>query len=412
MLVLLSGTAGSQLLQLLSLPILSRIYTPADVGTASIFVAFVAVWSKLTALRYDSALLIVEDELIGRLVAICVAFVLITSPLGGVAIAYLIEFGVLGFDSLPSWTYLLTIAVCIGLGSFATLRSWALRRGLVGPIRNATLLRGAGGVATRLGGGFLGHGIDALLVAELVAAWFSLYGLAKRFYADARDFVGGWSRDLVRKICLKYRTFPTLELPSVLVDTVALWLPVPLVAQSFGAKGAGIYVVAHRLVAMPTGQIVVSIADVYQMRFAAAVRAQNFDEARQLTWKLIRRLAAGGLIPFAFVMAIAPFVMDFVLGSDWSEVGLLMSTIVPWMYCSLVVSTVSRLLLVLRRQELKLIYDIVALGVVVGAFWLGGKLELSLAQNVLVLSVGHIFAFAIYLLLLLVAIRRLPVDVR
>ncbi len=78
---------------------------------------------------------------------------------------------------------------------------------------------------------------------------------------------------------------------------------------------------------------------------------------------------------------------------------------VPWLYAAFVVSTLSRVLVVLQRQELKLVYDVLALVLVLICFWVAQVEALSLTTMVGLLAASRVGAYAGFLALQLVALR-------
>lgn len=61
--IMLGGsTAMAQLIGLLALPFVTRLYAPAELGAAALFLAFAGFWANALSLRYDQALLIAGDD--------------------------------------------------------------------------------------------------------------------------------------------------------------------------------------------------------------------------------------------------------------------------------------------------------------------------------------------------------------
>lgn len=85
--------------------------------------------------------------------------------------------------------------------------------------------------------------------------------------------------------------------------------------------------------------------------------------------------------------------------------GLMVSRMAPWMFAALVVSSLSRSLLVLQRQELKLIYDLFVLSIVVATYFVADLLQLSLLEYVSMLSWGMFFSYVLYFMIINHAIR-------
>src|SRR5215210_2142529 len=71
---LASGTALGQLLLVLALPVLTRLYTPADYGALAVYSSTLTVLVVLASLRYEAAIPLPEDDaLAGSLLALTLA---------------------------------------------------------------------------------------------------------------------------------------------------------------------------------------------------------------------------------------------------------------------------------------------------------------------------------------------------
>lgn len=60
--VLASGTAIAQIITAASMPIVTRLYTPEMIGVISVFLSFFNFWLVLLSWRYESALLVSQNE--------------------------------------------------------------------------------------------------------------------------------------------------------------------------------------------------------------------------------------------------------------------------------------------------------------------------------------------------------------
>ena len=59
---LMSGTLFSQALMLLIIPILTRIYTPAEFGVYSLFFSITMIVGLVSSLKYDQAIMLPKDD--------------------------------------------------------------------------------------------------------------------------------------------------------------------------------------------------------------------------------------------------------------------------------------------------------------------------------------------------------------
>ena len=401
-LMLSGGTAVAQLIGICTLPLVTRLYTPAEIGTVSLFLSFFGFWVTSIALRYEHALMIATDDAESHVVhRLATSTVFLMSMLGVPILWLLQQNNVLEFQLLPVWAPLIAFPILLGYGLFMIYRSWALRGGLVTQISQASVTRAGAMAGTKLGLGVFGGGVLGLFVAELAGALSSMHKLmqaTKQHFAASKPQSIGYAQ--MRQASLKYVKFPMLDTPSAWMDALAASLPLPMVASLYGAEAAGWFGLARMVLSVPNAQIGAAVADVFQMSLAEAVRDKDPQRARGVFYMLLKKLSLIGLIPLAVTIVVLPLAFPIVFGQSWAPAGPVAASLAPWLYAAFVISPLSRALPVLQAQEWKLFYDITALGLLIGCYLLVNPLALSLIEFCLLLSVAKTLGYAVYALVL------------
>lgn len=405
---LISGTAAAQLITICAMPVVTRLYTPDQMGVVSLFLAFFGFWSGMLSFRYENALLIAENDreshLIQRIAVICV---LLMSFLALPALWGLHRFNVFGFGLLPWWASTAVAPILLGYGLFMVYRSWALRANLIKAVTAATISRASARAGTQVGLGFALFGVPGLFMAEFAGAWGALIALRRRvieyFYNSRPD---AFSVHALMMTCQKYRKFPMFEAPSTFLNQLATVLPLPMIASLHGAAAAGWFGLARSLVAIPNTQIGGAVADVLQMEIANAIASGDKERGRIFFYGALRRLSLFGLLPLVAVVFFTPIVMPLIFGQAWAPAGWAAAIIAPWLYSALVVSSLSRVLSVLQSQEYKLIYDFSALTFFTVAFGAAFYLKLDFLKAVVGFSLAGVCAYLLYLLVLIFVVNK------
>ena len=397
-LALTSGTALAQLITIGVMPIVTRLYSPAEIGIISLFQSFFIFWSATLSLRYAYALLVAQDdEESHQVFRLSMIVTILMSLLGLPVLWLLIQFELFGFSLLPDWAVLVGAPVLLGQGVFMVYRAWALRAGLVPAIARASVVRSAANAGTRVGLGFLAWGVPGLFAAEFAGSCVSMLGLARathRRFANSKP--ARFHLPDLRSVAYKYRKFALLEAPSAWIDALAMTLPLPMVAMLFGPAEAGWFGLARLIVSAPNSQIGTAVADVFQMELAKAVLERNITHARRVFYQFMRKMALLGLAPLLVIVLTAPWIIPWLFGEQWTQTGHAAALIAPWLYVALIVSPLSRLLSVLQRQEFKLLYDVSAVSLLAGVYFLTSTQDLSFTQFLIALSVANIIGYVIY----------------
>lgn len=400
--MLSGGTALAHLIAICSLPFVTRLYTPAEIGTVSLFLSFFGFWVSGIALRYEQALMIAGDDAETHVLHRLATIIVICMSLIGAPVLWLLrQENVLEFQLLPLWVPLMALPMLMGYGLFMINRSWALRGGLVSAISQATVIRAGAIAGTKLVLGVCGGGVAALFVAELAGALSSMRRLMLatklRFAASKPKTI---EREKIRRVSLKYIKFPTLDAPSAWVDALAMTLPLPMVASLYGPEAAGWFGLARLVLSLPNAQIGAAVADVFQISLADAVRDKDSRRARGVFYMLLKQLGLIGLFPLVVSIAVLPFAFSIVFGASWAPAGLVAACLSPWSYAAFVISPLSRALPVLQAQEWKLVYDATALCLLVGCYFAATPLALSILEFCLLVSIAQSLGYLVYALIL------------
>ena len=417
-LTLAGGTAMAQVITVCAMPIVTRLYSPAQFGIASLFLSFFGFWAATLSLRYEYAILITTDDPESHVVhRLALLLVLGMSVLALPVLFCLRDAGLLGFGLLPRWVPFAAVPILAGYGVFMVYRAWALRAGLVKEITRVSIARAGASSVTQILLGFFSAGVPGLFAAQFASSWTAMLRLVSvmgNHYLPSKPRRIGVG-DL-RAVARRYAKFPLFEAPSAWIDQLGMLLPVPMIAGLHGATAAGWLGLAGMIVGIPNAQIGNAVADVFQMEIAAAAVANDTVRARSLFYRLARKLALIGLVPFALVSASAVWLVPWIFGASWRDAGVAAALIAPWLYAALIVSPLSRLLSVLQAQELKLVYDIAAVLFLAVAFLVSKVGHYSFAATVSAISIAQIAGYLVYAGVLVFAIEsrlaptRKPAD--
>lgn len=385
------GTALAQAAGVLLSPLLTRLYTPEAMGLWGLFVSFLGVASVLATLRYEVAIVAApseEDAL--ALTRSSLVLGVLTGLLGALALEFLRQKNLLGYGALPPWAFLLAFPALVAFAWGMALRYYSVRQGAFDLVGRFTVAQGiarpvaqvlfsfAGGTGLLLGevlGRFLGLATLWRILPKAQASWFSPGVLAK------------------------YKAYPLVQLPSGLLNTLALMAPVPVFTALYGPAVGGSLALAQRVVALPVSLVGAAVADVFYGRAAELAR----EKPQALRPFLLTTAFRLFLIAFPFGLALwllAPLLAPWVFGSAWEEAGRMMAVMAPWMVAQLTVSPVSRVVFLSRWSWVKLVYDLLSL-VSFGLVFLIDANGLNASKTLLFLSWIQALLYGMYMALLL-----------
>lgn len=127
---LMTGTVFAQILLVLVAPILTRLYSPADYGTFSLFSSISIIIGNVVCLRYEGAIVLPQDdEDAVNVLAICIVICACIATFVFIIIAFFHESiaDLLNAPVLEFWLWFIPISTIV-LGLFMALNYWSTRR--------------------------------------------------------------------------------------------------------------------------------------------------------------------------------------------------------------------------------------------------------------------------------------------
>jgi len=396
---LVGSTAVGQVLVFASTPLISRLYSPAEIGQFGLFFSFLTVSSVAVTARYELAIPGARDDPDAiALVRLSFTLSLLISLVCAGVLWLAIKWHLLSFELLPHWTPVALYAALVAIGLVSALRYWFVRKREFDVIGRVQLVQGLGRAVVPVFLGLFHVGTLGLIVGEIAGRLLGVGRMLSALVVSLPESQkGGRASSLaVARIYWKY---PAVLLPSGILDMLTTALPLPLLSARYGVAVAGTFLIVQRLSMIPAALLATSVGDVFHSTIVESLRTGDPRAKSTLNrwaWHLMR-LGLAVMLPAA---VLAPFVLPWLLGPEWKNAGLLFALVAPWSLASLIVSPLSRILAIVERKELKFAYDIVALGLLVGSIWLSSKFDLGLVATVGLLSAGQVAAYILYFFLM------------
>jgi lipopolysaccharide exporter len=363
------STAVAQGIVILSAPILTRVYSPAEMGQFGILLAFVGFAAVLVNLRYDMAIVSApSDTEAARLLAISGIVVVPMSLAAAGLLLVFIRWRVLSFGALSMWSAAPALILLIGAGVLTAVRSWAVRHSEFAAIGRSSLAQGVGRAIVPVAAGLLGAGWSGLVLGEIAGRVFGVRRLLLLALRSTRVLAASMSRTMLVQTARASWRYPLVAAPSTMLDALGGALVLPLLAMSFGQEAAGELLIAQRVAAVPAALIGASVADVFHAR-VTKVFNESPHAVRGLVLRTARALLVVGVAIYVPLGIASFWLFDDVFGARWQHAGALIALFTPLNILTLLVSPVTRLYFVTNRQELKLLFDVLIIAAPLISFW-------------------------------------------
>lgn len=399
--VLSIGTAAAQGFSILAAPVVTRIYPTVAIGQLALFTSFATVAAVGVSLKYELGIVSASSALDAAYLTF--ASVVLSAPvsiISGIALYGAIHYSWLGFDGLPAYSAVLMAITLFLIGVFTALRYWIIRSETFGLISRTVIGQHATRAVVQVGFGILIPGVGSLMMGELLSRGVGVFPLFRNAWPSVRALCHGTSiRDILFTLNT-HRKLLVYSLPSTAIDTLVANLPIPIIIKLYGLEDGAYFALVQKVLAVPLGLISASVADTFHSSFARCAR-ETPHQMRTLFNRTSLWLAAIGLIPSAVLVLFGRPIVSVIFGSHWGVAGTLAALSVPWFLSQFVVSPLSRLVFVLHGQELKLIYDVVILTVMLVVTAISMRLHFSLFQTVWAFSLSNALGYSVYYVILM-----------
>lgn len=347
------GNAIAQLVGVLGMPILTRLYLPEDFAAQSVFLQVAMFFAGVMTWRYEYFVQLPKDHA-GAQALIRLTFLL---ALAGTAVLTPIvwlatqQVASLAADPvLSKWLWLAPATAALISISLAyqhrVQRFGLFKLSGLGEIAAKLGYVGSGAVASLLGAGGLGL---LLTTASGTAAKFFFhlaFGQGAIEPAPEHTRNVGWLNAILAA-AREYRALATSMLVSHLMGTVTGLAPILYVGYAYGSSVLGQYSLVTMTIFLPASLIGNAIGQVFYQR-AAQYWAQG--ESFEPLWKqTFLRLAVIGVPLHALVALTSPWLYPAIFGANWADAGQYAVLISIAACCAFVCTPMERSCLIVGR---------------------------------------------------------------
>lgn len=347
--VLMTGTVFAQVLNMVMLPVLTRyFYDAEEFGEFNLYMRLVGFVSGIAAARFEMSLPLPKYDghsfLLYRL-----ALRIATYSMAGMAFAGFLYF-IFQPDTVFDLPFLLVSLVSTFFVVFINLGTmWSVRNKAFEAISRQKIVSAVSANGLRVLFALMSMGGIGLSLATMIGYIISSVWYIEDYYVLDKKLFPKYSKKKNKVLLKEYREFPLVNLPHTSVDLGRELLVAMFVSMHFGLEVFGLFSVSHTILKLPLSFIGVSIGQVFYSR------ATELANSNQSIYPLLRKTFLGlfalSVVPFGVVFFFGEYIFEFVLGQDFALSGYYSEIMATWLMMVFLVSPISSLSLVLRRQK-------------------------------------------------------------
>ena len=400
-----TGTAGAQAINMAFAPIITRMYGPESFGLLGAFMATLGIVTPIAALAYPIAIVLPKSDDDAKGIAklsvrialvIALAFSLILLVAGEQIAA------VLGMQAIAGFMLLIPLAMFFSALQ-QIMQQWLIRKKHFKVTARIAVSQSLILNSSKIGVGwfwpigsaliFLATMGNMLYAAQL---WFG----AKK-WAERDDQIHKQSSSVsLKSVAYKYRDFALYRTPQLLVNAVSQSLPILMLASFFGPATAGFFTLGKSVLSAPASLIGSSIGNVFYPKIAEVVNKGGASVSLLNKATLVTFLV--GVIPFGIIIVFGVPIFKVFFGSDWHVAGQYAQWMALWVLISLTARPLIAIIPVVKLQGIFLIYEIVFLGLkvlvlgIAGYSYKSALLAVALYSIVTAVSYVVLYIFVVF----------------
>jgi len=393
------GVGGAKLITLAALPIITRLYQPADMGLLSLFSSAIMLFAPVLTFQYERALPLPKRSSVA--INIFVLQLLIIVSMTFVLTVFLAFFNDVLFlkfsmKELSVFWWLLPLGAAF-YALYRALQMWATRERRYSVMSNAELVQSAVGNLVKILIGLLSASSMGLLVGHIIALCGGGLRLLAYFFSSIRMLKHHVSLRRLRAVAIRYASYPIFRLPSQLILILATYWPIFFIGVAFGVAEAGQFGLAMMALTLPINLIARTMSNAYYGEIANLGLNAN-EKIRTSVFAVLGIYSVVGIVLSLLIYFIAPLLFPLVFGDEWVRAGKYAAILSIYLAFQFIAVPVMSVLSVFKQEKIDLLLNIQRLILVVGGFALSDYLGLALEQTLIMYSLIMVlhYCFSIY----------------
>lgn len=374
--ILISGTFLAQLINVMSAPILTRLYSPSEFGILGLFVTITGIIVPIATLRYESAIMLPEEkEEAIHLFWLCIIISIIMASISFVVVIYLRDpiASLLRAESLAPWLLSVPFFFLI-YGWINALQILLSREKLFKELSFAKICQSATCATVQITTNFF-HIIQnvGLLIGYVISIFSQALLLMSNFWKPEinKIKIPLFNAGMIKNVAKKYYKFPLYAAPQSLINFAATQGMNLIIAVLFTPYVVGQYFLAVKMLSLPTSLVAQSISPAFYQRMVSL--RDDSEAATNFIIKFISNLFFIIIPPMILLYFLTPLLFKICFGSHWIEAGKYAQALIPYYVFSFVGFSVGQVFFIYEKQEYGVFYNIVDIILKIFALLAGAK---------------------------------------
>lgn len=350
--ILSSGVLASQIISIGIQPIVTRLYSPENLGAIAIITSFVNMFSGTLNGQYDLCIVSAgSDDEADSVTALALYFGLIVSVILSIGMIIYILLNPFKFKEVGVWIFI-TIPFIFVSGIINVITSYNNRYGQYKLLATVSVYRSVTSSVVKVVLGLARVGVVGLVISMIISTIAGVKKQSEFLYKNI-DKIFSIRKKELKRVLIKYKAQPLFSAPGIFVSSYSYSVIPFFINSLYGIKSVGLFSLSMAMLGIPLTLVSTSASRVF-FRNASKEKAEegNFYKSFKNTTQL---LAVLSIIPFMLLFLLAEPLFKIVFGSEWIRSGTYVKLFVPLYWVRFIVTVVISGLIISGKQLLKLI---------------------------------------------------------
>lgn len=358
---LLSGATIAQVITFISIPVLTRIFTPEDFGFIAIYISIANILATAATGRFELAIMLPEQrknalaimkgtfKIIIWISAISFLPIIILKNTSS-KFTYFLE---------PGYFYFLPLSVFV-FASVKVLLQWYSREKKFRLQAATKIIQTSSTASVNIATGFITLvKKSGLFIGHIVGQSAQLIILFFRFFKQEKIEFKSISKTEINEELKENLNFPYYSAPMGVLNMFSVDILIYVLNLFFSTTLVGLYSNANKVINYPLSVISQSFTSVFYQKISETKEKLKLYVISYLSNFVLATLA---MIPVVFW---GEEIFSFVLGKDWALAGSIAKYLAPLTISSFAMRSVSNIYSLTRRNKTLLIWQIIYLVLIV-----------------------------------------------
>ena len=387
---LVSASLIAQIIGLLLVPVITRLYSPDDFGIFQLVISVASIVGVASCLSYHTAIMLPKkDSEAQDILVLC--FILLFSIIFIVLLSTIVFptkiATYLNAPEIVEYLPYLSLFILVD-GVFSIYNYWLTRKEQFGVLASSRVSRA---LTTKVLQIILG--IYLMSPAGLIIGHISGYTVSDFMMIakspSLRELGSKVSIKSLKEVAVRYKKFPIYSMPSAFATNLSVQVPSLMLAMFYDTNVVGLYALSYTVVNMPSNMIGRSLGQAFFQK--ATFDQNNKGSVKTISYKVYSSLVSLGLFPMLVLMIISEDLFQFAFGSEWIAAGTYTRILIPWLFLVFISSPLSSLFNVFEKQDVGLKFQVSLVLSRIISLYIGGSLGSPLFALSLFSLTGVIF---------------------